>query len=75
MSLSIGSNKSTIGFTRVNTLEEELEQAFACALSLALEFDKSEVIIVSAEGGKYELFNISNGTVTATFTPVKTSRY
>lgn len=32
-------------------------------------------IIVSAEGGKYELFNVSNGTVTATFTPVKTSRY
>lgn len=32
-------------------------------------------IIVSAEGGKYELFNISNGTVTATFTLVKTSRY
>ena len=32
-------------------------------------------IIVFAEGGKYELFNISNGMVTATFTPVKTSRY
>ena len=32
-------------------------------------------IIVSAEGGKYELFNISNGMATATFTPVKTSRY
>ena len=56
-------------------LVEESGQAFTCALSLALEFDKSEVIIVSAEGGKYELFNISNGTVTATFTPVKTSRY
>jgi hypothetical protein len=32
-------------------------------------------IIVSAEGGKYELFNASNGTVTATLTPLKTSRY
>ncbi|WP_297193436.1 hypothetical protein [uncultured Porphyromonas sp.] len=32
-------------------------------------------IIVSAEGGKYELFNISNGMVTATLTPLKTSRY
>lgn len=32
-------------------------------------------IIVSAERGKYELFNISNGTVTAAFTPLKTSRY
>ena len=75
MSLSIGSNKFTKGFTRANTLVEELEQVFACTLSHALELDKSEVIIVSAEGGKYELFNISNGTVTATFTPVKTSRY
>ena len=72
---STGSNKFTKGFTRANTLVEESGQAFTCALSLALEFDKSEVIIVSAEGGKYELFNISNGTVTATFTPVKMSRY
>ena len=72
---STGSNKFTKGFTRANTLVEESGQAFTCALSLALEFDKSEVIIVSAEGGKYELFNIINGTVTATFTPVKTSRY
>ena len=75
MSLSIGNNRFTKGGARANTLVEELEQAFACALSLALEFDESEVIIVSAEGGKYELFNVSNGTVTATFIPVKTSRY
>jgi hypothetical protein len=62
-----------IGFTQASTLVEE--SVFACALSHALELGESEVIIVSAEGGKYELFNISNGTVTATFTPVKTSRY
>lgn len=41
--------------------------------SLSLFF--YDPIIVSADGGKYELFNISNGTVTATFVPVKTSRY
>ena len=72
---STGSNKFTKGFTRANTLVEESGQAFTCALSHALELGESEVIIVSAEGGKYELFNVSNGTVTATFTPVKTSRY
>lgn len=41
--------------------------------SLSLFF--YDPIIVSANGGQYELFNISNGTVTATFVPVKTSRY
>ena len=41
--------------------------------SLSLFF--YDPIIVSANGGKYELFNISNGTVTATFVPVKTSHY
>ena len=73
VSLSIGSNSFTIGFTQASTLVEK--SVFACALSHALKLGESEVIIVSAEGGKYELFNISNGTVTATFTPVKTSRY
>ena len=62
-----------IGFTQASTLVEE--SGFGCAQSHPLELGESEVINVSAEGGKYELFNISNGTVTATFTPVKTSRY